>query len=253
MKRVIALCVLVAAAGSASAQLWNNGPFITHPGSPSTSRIETGGTTLGTGAQQPLTVTGHTRLAEDFTVPAGPGWNVTSATFFAYQTGASATAPSTITAATVALYSGDPLSGGTLLVPATSVPFTSTFTGVFRTDASGTGTTRPIFNVVANLTALPGFSNLAPGTYYLGWGLAGSLASGPWAVPVTPQASANGILGNSRQNTSPTGWAALPADGTAGLVAPSMTFILDGTVVPAPGTTALLGLAGLAAARRRRH
>lgn len=252
MVRTIAALVGVVglAVGAQASELWNNGGFITNPGSPGTSRIEVGGTLLGSGALLSAATAGSARLADDFSIAAGNIWDVTSATFFTYQTGGSATIPSTITGVSVALYSGNPTLGAASLVALTSVPFTSTWTGVYRTVADGSGTTRPIFDVVADLSGLSGFSSLGQGTYYIGWGLTGSLASGPWGVPVAPSASANGILGNLQQNTSPGGWVTAATDGTLGV--PSAAFVLNGTVIPAPGVAGLLGFGMLAAVRRRR-
>ena len=58
---------------------------------------------------------------------------------------------------------------------------TSVFSGIYRvTDTAPADVTRPIMRVtVATPVTLP------PGTYWVDYQFAGSLASGPWAPPVT--------------------------------------------------------------------
>ena len=75
-----------------AAILFDNGPLTTHPGGgfggANASAVQTalGLTTFGFGHA----ITSGFRMADDFTVPAG-GWNISTITFYAYQTGSTTT------------------------------------------------------------------------------------------------------------------------------------------------------------------
>ena len=73
----------------------------------------------------------------------------------------------------------------------------STWAGVYRVtqDTTGTDTDRP---VMAN-TVSAGFS-LPMGDYWIDWQASGSLASGPWAPPITITGTA--ATGNALQHTN---------------------------------------------------
>ncbi len=229
---VIAVVTSVALVSTASAQLWNNGPFETSPG---ISALQTGQTIFGYGNQAPPTANS---MGDDFVVSGG-GWNVTDFNVFNYQTGAQ-TSPSTFTSVNMTIYSGA-VGDTSNQVYTTSGLTNSVWTGVYRTDATGTGTLRPIFQ---NTVATPGLV-LADGNYWVSWNVAGTLTSGPWAVPVTPAP----LGANAMQQIGVAGaWATTNNGG----LPDDMAFIFNGTIVPAPSSLALLGLGGLVACRRRR-
>lgn len=119
-------------------------------------------------------------LADDFVV-AEPGLDVDQVLFYAYQTGSTTT--STITGARYQVWDGPPN------LPTSSVLFgdlvTNRMTGTAwsnayrRAETTPGNTTRPI--MVQTCSA--GF-HLPAGTYWLQFGLTGTLSSGPWQPPV---------------------------------------------------------------------
>ena len=118
-------------------------------------------------------------MADDFTVPAG-GWNISTITFYAYQTGSTTT--STINDVNLQIWDGPPGVGSVVFGDTTTNRLAgSSWSNIYRVlDTGLTDTTRPIMaDVVTVNTILPA------GTYWLDWQSGGTLASGPWAPPVT--------------------------------------------------------------------
>lgn len=115
------------------------------------------------------------RLADDFVVPAGSTWNITSFDFYCYQTNYGGTTPP-IDVLRVQIYNGNPTvagSGATLVAgDMTTNVYDATNSSdalMYRalnttTPAPGVtpGTTRKLWKVRANITA-----SLAPGTYWV--------------------------------------------------------------------------------------
>jgi hypothetical protein len=157
--------------------LWDNGPLESQPG---LSILDTtlGMSTYGFGHQ----VSAGNMIADEFVIPVGASWQIQEITFFAYQTG-SPTNPSPITGVYMTILDGPPNAGGTVVWGnmAVNVLMTTTWTGLYRvTDYDLTGTSRPIMaNTCAVGTTLPA------GEYWIVWQSDGSLASGPWAPPIT--------------------------------------------------------------------
>jgi hypothetical protein len=164
--------------------LYSNGPLITHSGAgaggASVSALQTNLAlnTYGFGNQ----ISAGNRLADEFTVPAGGGWYITTATFYSYQTGS--TTSSTINAANLRIWRGRPdLATSTVVFgdPTTNRMQSTGWSNIYRTlDTSLTNTERPIMTVVVTVNTA-----LAPGTYWLDWQTGGTLASGPWAPPIS--------------------------------------------------------------------
>lgn len=280
---------LLIAAGAHAAPLFSNGPFITNP---------TGGTgsiaglpisnadgytvpgstfifsTTGVGA----TISSNTAVAENFTVPAGPGgvgWDLDSLTVYAFQT--SQTAPS-VTQIQINLWTTTPYSPGsptipdgtTIPQPVLATPLTlSAGAGTFvahRQSPSGTSSNRPVFAYTVSLDGLPDLGALAPGDYWIQWSFLGasSPSSNVFTPLVSPRSSVSGH--NARLLNSIDGLASSPRvwfEGREGFVAGQadgrayeLPFVLGGTVIPTPGSggvLVLLGLGGgLAGSRRRR-
>ncbi len=205
-----------------AAVLYDNGPLVTNPGAGAggadASALQTAvlGNTVGFGHQ----LTAGNRIADDFVV-GGSGWLINTVTFFAYQTNSPTT--STITAVNVRIWDGPPGAPGSNVVfgdTTTNRLVSSTFTNIYRTtDTALTANNRPIMaNEVAINTFLP------PGTYWFDWQSDGSLASGPWAPPVTLLGQTGKPGANGLQFTG--AWA--PALDTGNSVQQDFPFVIDG-------------------------
>lgn len=234
MKHLISLALLAALGSAQAAELYSNGPAV--QGTPPLSVIRVGGTLLGAGAQGAV----PNLVADDFTV-AGAGWTVEGLSFFSYQTGAASVF--TFSNVVWSVVSGD-VSTGAVVASGTTAATNGGLQGYRVSSTTLADTNRAIFRV--NLD-VPDF-NLAAGNYWLRWGLTGSLASGPWQPP-----TADGVFGNAQQSLSNAAFAGV-VDAGDGLGV-EFPFVIQGSVVPEPGTWALMLAGGLAVAglaRRRR-
>jgi len=170
------------------------------------------------------------RVADDFVVPPG-GWDIEKFTFYAYQTGSTTT--STINNVNFQIWDGPPGAPGSNVVfgDVTTNRLTSTsWANMYRvSETTLTGNTRP---VMANVCQLAAPLNLGPGTYWLDWQTGGTLASGPWAPPVTINGVTN--TGNGLQFNG-TAWSPLVDTGTTGTsnFLQGLPFIIEG-IPPAP-------------------
>ena len=165
----------------------------TGAGGAAVSQLESPMTTLGAGAQ----VVNRNRVADDFTIPAGTTWTIDSVRFYCYQTGS--TTASSITEVRFRIWNGIPgePSSTVLFGDTTTNRMTATYwTGVYRVSTDLNNTQRPIMAVRANLP--PGGLVLGEGTYWIDWSFKGSLASGPWANPITIPSQQT--TGNARQS-----------------------------------------------------
>ncbi|MBK9290164.1 MAG: DUF4623 domain-containing protein [Bacteroidetes bacterium] len=204
--------------------LHDNGPFINSPGTGPGGSDESilqnstlGMNTLGAGIQY---ASGN-RMADDVVVPET--WNVESITVYAYQTGSTTT--STMTGGYIQVWDGDPTQGGQIIWgDMTTNRMTATgWTNTYRRSETTPGTTRPIMYLVLETPGL----TLEPGTYWIDYSLAGSLASGPWAPPITINGQA--VTGNAKQflGSSQT-WQDFLDTGT-GTPAQGLPFLIEGT------------------------
>ncbi len=220
--------------------LYDNGPLVNSPGTGPGGADESllqdtslGMTIYGFGHQ----IVNNNSMADDFTIPAGEQWAINTITFFAYQTGSTTT--STITGMNVDIYDGDPSAGGTIIASSTTM-LGSVWSGIYRGLESAPGNTqRPIMATEMDFGGL----TLSEGTYWIEWQASGSLASGPWAPPITINGQTT--TGNGLQNLAGT-WGAAIDVGQQGL-----PFIISGTsgcssdipwlsVSPTSGTTPVL-------------
>src|SRR5690606_12205982 len=163
--------------------LYDNGPFVTHPGAgPGGSDhsvlqvASLGMTTLGGN----VGALWDARMADDFTVGAG-GWDVETITFYGYQTGSSTA--SSFTGVNYRIWDGPPDQPGSTVIygdTTTNRMLETSWTNAYRVSETTVDTTRPIMSIVAE-----GGFQLAEGTYWLDWQLDGDLTSGPWQPPIT--------------------------------------------------------------------
>jgi hypothetical protein len=153
------------------------------------SAIEAGLTTFGMGWQ----TTAGNSVADDFTVPAGQAWDLTSVKLLAYQTGS--TTAGSITGVTINVVSGASPNG--IALPGGGLhSFTMAFSGIYRTDGvANTNCQRPLIELTVDMTWVP---VLAPGQYWITANATGSLASGPWMPPTVPWDAAD----NGQQATA---------------------------------------------------
>ncbi len=232
MKKTLLVLSLAALGGAAQAvELYNNGPVVDANG---LSILTAPNTTFGLGVQ----VSAGNSVADDFTVTGG-GWNVESVSLYAYQTNATAFG---FTSATWSIVSGS--ANGAVVASGSVTPGNGGLEGYRVTSTTLTSTARGIYELQLDIPDI----NLAAGTYWLRWSLVGdSLFSGPWQ-PLT----ADNEVGNLEQSIG-NGAFAPWADAGSGLGAEA-PFALHGSVVPEPGTYALMlaGLAGIAGWTRRR-
>ena len=163
--------------------LYDNGPLVTHPGGGAggadASAVQTAllMSLYGFGFQNTL----PNRMADDFTVTDAGGWQIDDITFFGYQTGSTTT--STFTGIYVQIWNGAPNAGGTVVWGdlTTNRMTTTGWSNIYRVlDTTITDTARPVMSIVANVG-----TTLAPGTYWVDFSATGSLASGPWAPPIS--------------------------------------------------------------------
>ena len=189
--------------------LFDNGTIVnspgTGPGGTDESVIPAGGSSFGFHFGQ----SAGSSVAEDFDV--FETWSINSVEFQGYQTYSGTT--SSFTSVYFRIYDGIPGGGGNVIWGdlTTNRLSESTFANIYRVDAPGQGTDRPIMNLICNDLNI----ELNPGTYWIEWQASGSLSSGPW-VPNTVEPG-NAIQWNS------SAWSPLTNPGTVGL-----PFILKG-------------------------
>jgi methionine-rich copper-binding protein CopC/cell division septation protein DedD len=212
--------------------LYDNGPLTTHPGGgfggANASAVQTA-LLLSTYGFGHAVSTGF-RVADDFTVPAS-GWNVTTITFYAYQTGSTTT--STINAVNLRIWDGVPGVGNIVYGDTATNRLASTsFSTIYRVlDTGLLDSARPIMAQVVTVN-----TPLTAGTYWLDWQTGGTLASGPWAPPVsilgqTAKAGSNGMQYSPTTGT----WAA--AIDTGANAVQDFPFVIQGDPLTGPTST----------------
>ena len=242
-------------------QIYTNGPLST--GATSNSLVaapagytwsevqnNTGNTTesntnAGFGAVFNNAGTNNLQLADDFTVPAGQIWNITSVEVFAYQTATTAVGlPQDILR--VQIFSSDPSVPGAVSVAGDMT--TNVLDLVNSEEAfmyrifnsavpavTATGTTRKIWKLQGNITAA-----LPAGTYWVVYQLHPTNDGGSFLPPVTINGNRGLPTWNAKQNTIASttvgavlGWANIVDGGnpaTAADFPQDMAFNINGTI-----------------------
>ena len=180
--------------------IYDNGPYInspgTGPGGTDESLLQStslGMNTLGFGGH----LSAGNRLADDFTLSSSA--RIRKIKFYAYQTGSTTT--STMTAVNLRIWNGPPNNPGSSIVfgDTTTNRMTATnWANAYRVSETTRNTRRPVMVNTVSLDV-----TLGPGTYWLDWQTDGSLASGPWAPPITRNGQTT--TGNALQFTSSSG------------------------------------------------
>lgn len=198
MKNVFITLVAIATSFQVQAQqvLFDNGPFITNPGmgfngadASVLQNITLGSATFGytVGSLYPY------RLTDQFT-NAEP-WYIEYIDVYAYQTGSTTT--STFTGAFLTIWNNDPSMG--IAIPqfgdfTTNRMTLTNFTNCYRVLENDvwTANNRPIMRIRIQVDAV-----ISAGTHWPEWTFSASLASGPFAPPIT--IPGQGITGDGKQ------------------------------------------------------
>lgn len=187
-------------------ELFNNGPMITSsgdgPGGSDVSLVQNsslGMTTIGAAANLSTGGDPYFRIADDFTLSEDTV--LRCLVIYAYQTSSETT--STLTSANIRLWDGIPDEVGSSLVfgdTTTDRMLDTGWTGIYRfAEDNIDNTQRPLMWLLVDL----GDTMLGAGTYWIDWQATGSIASGPWAPPISIIGESS--TGNARQLASG-GW-----------------------------------------------
>lgn len=171
-------------------QTYINGPFVTHPGqgplSGTDASVQTHPTVpFGYGLMTAPSANLDNRVADDFTVPCGQSWIISTVQVFAFQRFAPVPTPS-LSHANFRIWSGQPGTAGAVVLHDLSTSnqlLSSAFTNCYRVSGVlSTDTTRPIYDAVIDGNGI----QLDSGTYWFDYQLGGSAnLNGPWAPPVS--------------------------------------------------------------------
>ena len=216
--------------GWSSLVLRDNGGFVNGVGNgfggADTSIIEGGYNTYG----YSHSVASGFRVADDFTVPIGATWTLSTLKWYAYQTNSTTT--STLTSINVRIWSGSPAAGGSVLAGDTTTDrlISSQFTNVYRVLSSAPlSNLRPIMECAVDMSWAP---VLAPGTYFLDVQATGSLSSGPNANPKVPRVVGDNALQFSPISPPSGAWVPL-ADGLS-VLQQDLPYKLEGSALIDP-------------------
>ncbi|ASK29470.1 hypothetical protein CEY12_04840 [Chryseobacterium sp. T16E-39] len=158
-------------------------------------------------------------LADDFTIPAGAQWQITTIDFFAYQTGYTGTS-SPFNTARVNIFSSDPSVSGAVSVFGNDTTNRYTagvdanmyriFNSQVPTSTSAPGTTRKIWKITASTPV-----TLNAGTYWIKYQLQNTVTANAGFLPSVTIPGSRGLASfNAKQNNAITdAWIPLIDDG----------------------------------------
>jgi len=245
MRKAVAVFAVGLVCSFAAAQLFDNGPFITHPGkgfggadvSMASLTVNSGGNNMfKSGTSQ------YYRCADDFIVKGG-AWNVTEIQTYGYASNAPKGAPGW-TGFDLKIWQGTQPGQGSPVFTTTAAP-TIAFTNVYRT-FNGATNLQNTARAVNKLTWSGLNLNLPDGQYWVDVQVSGG-SSGWWnyVMTVDPNNPDNPITkaGNAYQFSTTNTW--VPA--VAGT--PSVNVEFPFAIVPEPSALALMVL-GLVIRRR---
>ena len=206
----------------------SNGAFVTGlgngAGGADTSLMQSGFSTSG----YSCSAASGARLADEFVVPAGEVWTLSELHWFVFQTGAPTSG--TISGIQVNLWNSAPTTGGApLWSSAANVLQSQVWSNCFRVVTLPGDSSRAIIDAVADLSSAP---PLGEGVWWIDVQVAGSLASGPFAVPTVPHA----FTDNARFFSAGGGW--VEVRDLASSAQQDFPFVLEGTSVPSCGAAA---------------
>lgn len=216
-------------------QIYTNGPIATGtvstnstaaPVGYSWSELQTPNSSLGLSGYYNNALTTNFALADDFVVPVGETWNISSLNVFGYQTSyAGTTIP--IDAIRVRIWNGDPSLG------TSSIVFGDMTTNVLNAAGSGeefvyrtstaTGTTRKVWRFNANVTA-----SLVAGTYWVEFQAHATNDATVFFPPVTILNTLSSPTWNGKQRNA-AAWANTADGGSTNILA--IPFKFNGTVL----------------------
>ncbi|MFA7448830.1 MAG: T9SS type A sorting domain-containing protein [Weeksellaceae bacterium] len=176
----------------AQSLLYDNGSVFNIAGPPQVSMLQDASLGMDSYGFNIAKVNSYS-IADDFTLTNESTIDYINA--FVYQTGANA---ATITGIYIKIWNGNPSSGGTVVWGdfTTNRLESAVLSGGFRQLESAPGDTSRRIQTVRGNT--PGLS-LMPGTYWIEYTLEGTVASGPWAPPIT--ITGQSTTGNALQFT----------------------------------------------------
>lgn len=215
--------------------IYTNGPIATGtvstnstaaPAGYSWSELQSPNTSLGVSGHYNTTLSVNFGLADDFVVPSGETWNISSLDVFGYQTSyAGTTIP--IDAIHVRIWNGDPSLGTSTVVfgDMTTNVLNAAGSGeemVYRT-ATATGTTRKIWKFRANVTA-----SLTAGTYWVEYQVHALNDSSLFFPPITILNTFSSPAWNSKQRNL-AAWANVTDGGSTNAL--GLPFRFNGTIL----------------------
>lgn len=216
-------------------QIYTNGPIATGtvstnstpaPAGYSWSELQLPNTSLGLSGHYNTALTVNFALSDDFVVPVGQTWNISSLDIFGYQTSYAGTSIP-IDAMRVRIWNGDPSLG------TSSIVFGDMTTNVLNTAGSGeefvyrtalaTGTTRKVWRFNANVAA-----SLIAGTYWVEFQVHATNDAALFFPPVTILNTLSSPTWNGKQRNV-AAWANITDGGSTNALA--VSFKLNGTVL----------------------